>query len=63
MLSPEEKRRLEDQFLLDDFMPDQLGAEEQEYWIALSDQWNQSLLSLYERIARRDSHVKNPKIK
>ncbi len=54
MLSLEEKRQLEHRFFLDDSMPDKLGTEELEYLDTLSNQWNQSLMSLYRKIKQQD---------
>ena len=55
MLSNKRKRDLEDSFFLDDTPPDHLDGEEFEYWSTLSQQWNQALSDIYQKISQQDS--------
>lgn len=55
MLSNERKRDLEDLFFLDDTPPDHLDDEELEYWSILSQQWNQALSHIYQKISQQDN--------
>ena len=55
MLSNKRKRDLEDLFFLDDIPPDHLDDEELDYWSTLSQQWNQALSQMYQKISRQDN--------
>ena len=55
MLSDKRKRDLEDLFFLDDTPPDRLDEEELDYWAMLSQQWNQALSDIYQKISQQDS--------
>lgn len=55
MLSDKRKRDLEDSFFLDDTPPDHLDDEELDYWAMLSQQWNQALSDIYQKISQQDS--------
>lgn len=55
MLSNKRKQDLEDLFFLDDTPPDHLDEEELDYWSTLSQQWNQALSQMYQKISRQDN--------
>ncbi len=55
MLSNKRKQDLEDLFFLDDTPPDHLDEEELDYWSMLSQQWNQALSQMYQKISRQDN--------
>lgn len=55
MLSNKRKRDLEDLFFLDDTPPDHLDDEELDYWSMLSQQWNQALSDIYQKISQQDN--------
>lgn len=55
MLSNKRKRDLEDLFFLDDTPPDRLDDEELEYWSMLSQQWDQALSHIYQKISQQDN--------
>lgn len=55
MLSDKRKRDLEDLFFLDGTLPDYLDDEELEFWSMLSQQWNQALSDMYQKISHRDN--------
>ena len=55
MLSNKRKRDLEDMFFLDDTPPDRLDEEELDYWAMLTQQWNQALSDIYQKISQQDS--------
>jgi len=55
MLSNKRKRDLEDMFFLDDTPPGRLDEEELDYWAMLSQQWNQALSDIYQKISQQDN--------
>ena len=55
MLSNKRKQDLEDLFFLDDTPPDHLDEDELDYWSTLSQQWNQALSQMYQKISRQDN--------
>jgi len=55
MLNDKRKRDLEDLFFIDDTPPDHLDEEELDYWSTLSQQWNQALSQMYQKISRQDN--------
>ncbi|NBI65767.1 hypothetical protein D1646_02870 [Pseudoflavonifractor sp. 60] len=55
MLSNERRRDLEDLFFLDGTPPDHLADEEWEYWSTLSQQWDQALSHIYQKISQQDN--------
>ena len=55
MLNEKRKQDLMDLFFLDDAPPDCLDDEELEFWSMLSQQWNQALSHMYQKISRLDN--------
>lgn len=61
MLSDKQKQDLEDLFFLNDTPPDHLDDEELEYWSTLSQQWNQALSYMYQKISHCDNSCNRSK--